>query len=165
MFMDILTDTNTWYLISFAVFVAFTYSKIKDFIIRKIDERIESIRSELETSEALHVEAQELLAQYQRKYRDVLQEAESIVSEAKERAEEIRKQAAADLSLKLAQQEKNLETRMKVIKDQAVEEVHTLAAELALKGTEKIIKDNLSENVKDHLISQSIQKIGKTAYQ
>lgn len=165
MFMDILTDTNTWYLISFTVFVAFTYSKIKNFIIKKIDERIESIQSELETSEALRVEAQELLAQYQRKYRDVLQEAESIVSEAKERAEEIRKQAAADLNLKLAQQEKNLETRMKVIKDQAVEEVHTLAAELALKGTEKIIKDNLSENVKDHLISQSIQKIGKTAYQ
>ena len=48
-------------------------------IVGIIDAKIDSIKNEIENAESIRVEAQELLAQYERKQRDADKEAEEIV--------------------------------------------------------------------------------------
>ena len=65
--MEFLQDTNVWVLLSFILFMALAYYKGKDIILGGLDAKIETIRQEIVTAENMRVEAQELLAQYQRK--------------------------------------------------------------------------------------------------
>lgn len=95
--MGILEDSQIWLLFSFLIFCFILVKYGKSAILNMLDSRIEGIRSELETSESLRVEAQELLAQYQRKQRDAEQEAEAIIAKAEQHALSIRKTAEKHL--------------------------------------------------------------------
>ena len=74
--MEFFQDPASWILISFIIFCGIMWRFAKDKFLSMIDSRIETIKKEITTAENLRVEAQELLAQYQRKQRDVAQEAE-----------------------------------------------------------------------------------------
>ena len=76
--MELLQDSHVWFAISFAVFVGLAWHLGKDAVLNALDARINEIRKDIETSEPLRIEAQEMLAQYQRKHRDAMQDAEKI---------------------------------------------------------------------------------------
>ena len=80
--MELFQSTSVWVLISFLIFVAFAYRKGRDGLLGMIDARIADIKKEIETAESLRIEAQELMAQYQRKLRDAKKESEQIISTA-----------------------------------------------------------------------------------
>ena len=56
-------------------------------VVGALDAKIDEVKSEIENAERLRVEAQELLAQYQRKQRDAEQEAADILKRAQEHSE------------------------------------------------------------------------------
>ena len=95
--LDILAhDTNVWVTISFVVFALLAFKLGRKSILAGLDSKIEAIRTEIQTAESLRVEAQELLAQYQRKQRDAEQEAAQIVAQAKAHAKRIQEAAEAE---------------------------------------------------------------------
>ena len=86
--MEFLSDTGSWVLISFLIFAFLAYTKGKAAFLNMLDSRIEAIKNEIETAESLRVEAQELLAQYQRKQRDAAKEAEEAAAAEEAATEE-----------------------------------------------------------------------------
>jgi len=97
--LDILAhDTNAWVLISFILFAALAYFMGRKSVAGKLDSYRDEIKSEIENAERLRVEAQELLAQYQRKQRDAETESQKILDNAKKQADQSKK--AADKELK-----------------------------------------------------------------
>ena len=68
--MEFFQDTHSWVLVSFILFVTVAFRFGKDKFLAILDGRIEAIRNDIKTAELLRIEAQELLAQYQRKQRD-----------------------------------------------------------------------------------------------
>ena len=107
--MDFLYDTNFWYLVSFLFFFTIIWKYGKPALLNYIDKRIASIREEIETAESLRTEAHELLAQYQRKHRDAVQEAEEIIKTAKKSAKEIKAKAEAEIEETLTRRGAQLE--------------------------------------------------------
>lgn len=152
-------DSHTWVLISFLLFVAIAFRFGKNVFLSKLDNRIDSIRNEIKTAESLRIEAQELLAQYQRKQRDAAKEAEDIITAAKSAAAIIRSEAEKDLQDLLVRKEAQLGERLKRMEDSAKTEIQSYAAELAVKATTEIIQSKLDQAANDRLIDASIQAI------
>jgi F-type H+-transporting ATPase subunit b len=157
--MEMLGDASIWVLISFIVFCAMAWKLGKDKITSALDNKIDTIRKEIETAESLRVEAQELLAQYQRKQRDAAKEAEQIIENAKMHAKEIKKKAKEELKETMERREQQLSARIERMEQSAIQEIRSHAADLAVKATKEIISERLDKNTSKELVDQSIQNI------
>lgn len=157
--MHFLGEATNWVLISFVLFAIGFWKFGLKLLIGKLDGRIEEIRKEIETAESLRVEAQELLAQYQRKQRDAAREAETILAAAEKHAAEIQKQAESELNEMVARKEAQLKDRLKRMEDVAMQEIKAYAAELSVKATAEIIAKQMDQATNDRLIDQSIKSI------
>lgn len=162
--MEFLNDTNSWVLISFLIF-AFIFMKVgKGVLLGKLDSRIAEIRKEIETAESLRIEAQELLAQYQRKQRDAAKESEAIVAHARDAATQIRREAEADLKDSIARREAQLQERLARMEEKAMNDIRAYAAELAVRATREIIVSEMDESTNGNMVDKSIKAVaGKLA--
>ena len=87
-----------WVAVAFVVFLAIlVYYKVPALIAKALDDRAEAIRKELDEARRLREEAQNLLADYQKKHRNVGQEAEAIVEQARREAEALAQETRASL--------------------------------------------------------------------
>ena len=159
--MDFLYDTNLWLGLSFLIFLFICYRFGRDAILNILDTRIHDIKNELENAESLRIEAQEMLAQYQRKHRDAIQEAEKIIANAEKHASEIRKNAEQNLAENLKQREKHLQDRLRRMEEETIQEIREYAANLAIQATAEIIAEKMNKQTSDQLIDESIQAVAQ----
>lgn len=157
--MELFQDTGIWVLISFLVFCAVMWRFAKDKFCALLDGRIETIRKEIDAAESLRVEAQELLAQYQRKQRDAAKEAEQIIETARAHAEEARKEAEKDLEKTMARREQQLQERLNRMQEKATQDIQAYAAQIAVQATREIIAEKMDDKNSARLIEQSIRNI------
>lgn len=156
---ELLHDTHVWYALSFLIFVIGAWKLGRKPVLEKLDRRIDEIRKEISTAESLRVEAQELLAQYQRKQREAAKEAQAILDNARKHAEQIGKQAEADLDAAIKRREQQMEDRLRRMEAAAVQEIRAYASELAVKATAEIIAKKMDEQTSDRLIEASIKQV------
>ena len=157
--MDILLDGYTWYTISFVIFAAIVYKFGAPALSAMLDARIAEIKKELEQSESLRIEAQEMLAQYQRKHRDAVQESEKIIQTARENAEKFRAKAEKDLEELMTRREQQLEERLQRMEQNAINEIKAYAADLAMNAASQIVIDKLDKKTDAKLVDESIAGI------
>ncbi|MEZ5918804.1 MAG: hypothetical protein R3D66_02415 [Alphaproteobacteria bacterium] len=157
---ELLHDSHIWLLASFGVFLAIAWKVGKPAVLQQLDTRIAAIRDEISRAENLRVEAQELLAQYQRKHRDALQESERIIETARQHAQEIRTKAEADLEETMTRREAQLSERLKRMEQNAIDDIQAYAADLAIKATGEIIAGKLDKKANEKLVDQAIKDIG-----
>ena len=82
--MDATSLASLWTLIGLVLFLGLmVYIKVPGTIAKSLDERAGNIRDELEEARRLREEAQQLLAEYQRKRKEAEREAGDIVEAAK----------------------------------------------------------------------------------
>jgi F-type H+-transporting ATPase subunit b len=80
-------DATFWATIALVIFVGVVlYLKVPGMLSKSLDERADRIRAELEDARKLREEAQQLLAEYQRKRKEAEKEAADIVEVAKREA-------------------------------------------------------------------------------
>ncbi len=156
----LLGDTGFWLLISFVIFAFILWRKGKTSFTSMLDKRIEAIKNDIQTAENLHVEAQQLLAQYQRKHRDAVKEAETIIANAEKHAHQIQVTAEKELSETMARREKQLSERLERMKQSAIEDIQSYAANLAIDATRAIILEKLDQKSSDKLVNESIKDLG-----
>lgn len=160
--LDLLAhDTGIWVAISFFVFAVIAYKLGRKSILNGLDARIDEVKNEIETAERLRVEAQELLAQYQRKQRDAEKEAQEIVSRAQTQAETMAKASEAELNETMARREAQLTMRLKRLEENAIAEIQSHAAELAVTATTEMISQTLDADTNNALNDQTIASLAK----
>lgn len=160
--MDFLAhDTGIWVAFSLIVFVIVAYKMGKKSVLGGLDARIAEVKSEIENAERLRVEAQELLAQYQRKQRDAEKEADEILSRAKEQAAQLKKTAETDLSTLMDRRETQLAERLQRLEESAIAEIQNHAADLAVAATTEMIMQSLDEKSNAKLNEDTIKSLSK----
>lgn len=162
--MTFLEDSNVWLIMSFLIFCFILVKYGKGALMGMLDSRIEDIKKELEISENLRVEAQELLAQYQRKQRDAEKEAEEIIAKAKQSALQIRKKSEKELSESLKRKEQQLKDRLQQMEESAIQEIREHAANLAVEATAQIIIEKLGKKESDKLLDSSIKQAAQNLH-
>ncbi len=156
---ELLQDTNVWFTFSFIIFAAILYKVGAPALNKLFDTRIDQIKKDLETSENLRIEAQEMLAQYQRKHRDAVQESEKIIEQAKENAKAYKKTAEADLNEIMDRREQQLKERLERMESNAINQIQAHAADLAMNAAKQIIVEKLDKKTDAKLIDDSITEI------
>ena len=152
-------DPTFWVAVAFVVFVVLIFKPIKGALIGGLDAKIVEIRQEVEEAEKLREEAQSLLANYQRQQRQAIQDAEAIVTRAKEEAERYRFEADEAMKDMVRRQEE--QSREKIIQAEAiaVQEIREMSVELAMAAAEKLLTDRLIDEEGSNLINQAIEDI------
>lgn len=158
--MELLQDTTFWVLISTIIFAIVAWKKGKEPIVQLLDGRTERIRKELEEAERLRVEAQEVLADYQRKYRDAMKAADEIIENASERAARIEKEMMAKMDDDLARKETQLVERIARAEKAAVQEIRNKAADIATATITSILSNEMDKKDSE-LIDDAIKTLPK----
>ena len=162
--LELLNDATFWVLISTIIFAIVAWKKAKGPLVELLDARTERIRKELEEAERLRVEAQEVLADYQRKHRDAMETANEIIENASEKAARMETEMTARMDEDLARREQQLVDRIARAEQAAVKEIRIKAAEIATSTVETILKEQMttkdSELIEDAIktIPQKLQK-------
>lgn len=157
--MEFLQDSNSWVLISFIIFATLAYMKGKGIVTSLLDKKIEGIRKDIEAAEAMRVEAQELLAQYQRKNREAENQAAEIVENAEKRVAEMKKEAEARIKDDMKRREEQLEQRLTMMEERAIADIQEHASRLTLAATKEIISSAMSQKENDRLNKEVLEEL------
>lgn len=154
--VSFLEKPETWVAVSFVVFLAALFKPATKMFAAKLDGRTEAIKSELDQAQRLREEAQHTLAEYQRKQRDALKEAEGILAEAREEAGRIETAAAGRSEELLRRREQQALDMIAVAEAQALADVRGLAADVAIEATRQLLTDATASDGGDSLVDQAI---------
>ena len=137
-------DPTFWTLVAFVAFFALIFwLKVPGKVTAQLDERAVRIKRELDEAEKLHQEAQHLFAEYQRKQRNALKEAEEIIAAAQAEAKALVKQTEVELAASLERRRKQAEDKIAQAEKQALQEVRDTAVEVAIAAAGQVLASNL----------------------
>jgi F-type H+-transporting ATPase subunit b len=157
--MAFLQEPTFWVLIAFVIFLGAAGRPLVGLITAGLDKRADKIREDLEEAEKLRKEAQDLLAGYQRKQRDAIQEAKDIVQHAHEEAERIAVQGRETLEASLERRRKLALERIEQAEAQALDAVRAKTVDLALDAAREFLSKELKGKQADALINQAIKDL------
>jgi len=155
-----LHNTNFVVLIAFLVFVGILfYFKVPGMIGGALDNRANAIQSELDEARALREEAQTLLASYERKQKEMQEQAERIVAHAKSDAATAAEQAKADLAQSIARRLAAAEDQIASAQAAAVKEVRDQAVIIAVAAAKEVIAKQMTAAEGNKLIDAAIADV------
>ena len=125
-------------------------------VVKGIDDRRERIKAELDEASRLKAEAEALLATYRGKQQEAEREAETIVASATAEAERLAAEAETKIEEFVARRTKMAESKIAQAEAQALADVRSAAAELAVAAAEKILTGIVKDKVADGLLAKGI---------
>ena len=157
-----LTNTNFIVLMAFIVFIAvLLYFKVPGMISGMLDKRAEQIKSELDEAKSLREEAQALLASYERKQKEVQEQADRIVATAKSEASDAADQAKKDLEASIARRLAAAEDQIASAEAGAVKEVKNRAVAIAVEAAREVIAGQVKAADANKMIDDAIETVEK----
>lgn len=151
-------DAKFWVLVAFVLFMALLFFyKVPSLVSKVLDDRADSIRKELDEARRLREEAQQLLADYQRKAREADEEARVIIAQAKREAEALAAETRKGLGESLERRTRLAEDKIARAEAQAQAEVRSAAVDAALAAAEKVLKSRVAGQTASSLIDESIR--------
>jgi len=155
-----LANTDFVVLISFILFIGVLfYFKVPGLLGGMLDKRAEGIQSELDEARALREDAQTLLASYERKQKEMQEQASKIVSAAKEEAAAAAEQAKEDLKTSIARRMAAAEDQIASAEASAVREVRDQAVTVAIAAAREVIAKDITADAGNKLIDDAIGEV------
>lgn len=155
-----LKNTDFVVLLGLIVFVAILiYYKVPSMIGGMLDKRADGIQSELDEARALRDEAQSLLASYERKQREVQEQADRIVAAAKEEATVAAEQARADLAVSLERRMAAAQEQIENAQTAAIKEVRDQSVTVAMSVARQVIAKQMTAAQGNSLIDSAIDEV------
>lgn len=149
-----------WVLISFLVFVGvILYYKVPAMVTVALDKRAADIAKELDEARRLREEAQALLASYQRKQAEAMQEADAIVTQAKAEAERLAAETRANMQAQVERRTQLAQDKIAQAETQAIQEVRAVAAEVAAGAAQRLIAEKVDAAKDAAIVERSIAEL------
>jgi F-type H+-transporting ATPase subunit b len=149
-----------WVGVSFLIFLAIVW-KVGGFtaLIQGLDDRGKRIRAELEEAKRLREEASSVLADYKRRREQAEREAAEIVASAKEEAERTAQEAHQRMTDFVKRRTAAAEAKIAQAESQATAQVRAAAADAALQASETILRERMTGQAAQDLISRSLADV------
>lgn len=156
----LLQDSSFWVLVAFVtVMVIFWRAGVHKMIFSGLDKRNQRIADEIDEARRMREEAQELLAQYQRRQREAESEAQAIIDQAKRDAKRIGEEARAKLNEQVERRTRAAEEKIARAEAQAISEVRGATADLAISAAKEIIQDRMDQGAQTAFVDKAIAGI------
>ena len=152
-------EAEFWLTVAFIIFVGLLFRPVTRMITSALDGRSDAIAKELDEAARLAEEARAALAEYQRKQRDAVKEAEEILARAEAEAKRMGEQAARGLAAALARRGQLAMEKIAQAEARAVDEVRNAVIDIALSATRKLIEENVDQRKSDALVEDAIKEL------
>lgn len=153
-------DASFWALVALILFFALVaYLKVPGMVTKALDDRADKIKGDLEEARKLREEAQQLLAEYQRKRKDAESEASEIVAAAKREADALRDEAERKTADYVTRRTAQAEQKIAQAESQALAEVKSSAVDLALEAARDIISSKVGGKTSTDMFKQSLKEV------
>jgi len=154
-------DPTLWVAAGFILLVIGLFKPAKNALLRALDERTENIRQSIDEAASLREEAQQLLAEYQRKQRDALKETDNIIRHAEAEAKRLVREGEIELEKTLKRREQITLEKIAQAEVEAIREMRSLTVNIAVEATRSLIADRLDEVRSNELVDQAIENLSE----
>ncbi len=150
-----------WVAAAFVLVVAALAKPIGKTIALMLKKRISNIINRIDEASQLQVDAQKLLADYQRKFLNAQDEANEILKKAQKEVEYVKTESLSKLEQEMKIKTNEADERLNSAKEKAAQEITALTSELTIKAVRQTIFNKLGKSEKSKLIDNSIALLGK----
>jgi len=144
-----------WVAVAFVVFMALALRPVARAIIKMLDNRSSQIAADIAQARRLRDEAQEVLASYQKKQRESLQEAEDMLASTAADAARIIEKAEADLKLSIEKRLRQATDKIAQAEARAIADVQNYVADVSLVAAQKLLTEYLDKGGNDELVRKA----------
>jgi F-type H+-transporting ATPase subunit b len=153
-------DATFWAMIALFIFIGVVvYMKVPAMIAKALDERAAKIRNELEEAQKLRQEAQQLLAEFQKRRKEAEKEAAEMVAAAKFESDLILEDAHKKTEEYVARRAALAELKIGQAEREAINEVRSIAVDVATEAARKVLADRLDEKTSAQLFQDSLKAV------
>lgn len=153
-------NTDFVVLIGFILFFSLlAYLKVPGMLGGLLDKRAEGIKSDLDEAKALREDAQTILASYERKQKEVQEQADRIVEAAKVEAQNAAAEAKEDLKQSIKRRLATAQDQIVSAQASAVKEVRDSAIVVAVAAANDVIAKQLTAADGNALIEDAIKDV------
>ena len=153
-------DATFWAFIGLILFIAIVvYLGAPGAIGKSLDARAERIRNDLDEARRLRDEAQQLLAEYQRKRKEAEQEAGDIVAAAKREADALVAEAKQKTEDYVTRRTALAEQKIAQAERDAVAEVRGRAVDIAVEAAGKLLAGKVKAGADATLFKSALSEV------
>jgi F-type H+-transporting ATPase subunit b len=153
-------DATFWAFVALVIFIGIVfYMKVPGMLGKSLDERAERIRAELEEARRLREEAQQLLAEYQRKRKEAEKEAADILDAAKREAGQLVSEAQQKTEDYVARRTALAEQKIGQAEHEAVQEVRASAVDIAVEAARALLARKVDSATGAKLFETSVRDV------
>lgn len=147
-------------MIAFVAFVALlVYMKVPGKLTGMLDARAVAIKADLDEARALREEAKAVLATYERRQKEVQEQADRIVASAKEEAMAAAAQAKADLKASIARRLASAGEQIASAEAAAIRQVREHAASVAVAAAGDVLAKQMTAEAATASIDAAIAQV------
>lgn len=155
-----LQNTNFVVLIAFIAFIGLlVYMKVPGKLTGMLDARAASIKSDLDEARSLREEAKSILATYERRQKEVQEQADRIVSAAKEEAMAAAELAKADLKEAIARRLVAATEQIASAEASAIRQVREQAVSVAVAAAGDVLAKQVTADAASASIDAAIAQV------
>lgn len=154
-------NPEIWVALGFVILVAAAFRPVKKALLGMLDARTDAIRKTIDEAASLREEAQQLLAEYQRKQRDAMKETEQMVAHAREEAVRLQKEGEEKLEETIKRREQMAMEKIAQAEADALREVRAMSVEVAIAATRNLIAGQIGPEKSTALLDKSIADLSQ----
>lgn len=154
-------DPQFWVALAFLLFVAAIFKPVGKILISTLDGRAAKIQQDLGEASRLREEAQQLLASYQRKQKEAVEEAKKIVKNAESEATRIITEAEESLEENLNKRIQIAMQKIATYEHAVMQEIRTNAIDMAINTVRQLVKEKMSKDISEQLVVGAISEMHK----
>ena len=151
-----------WAVIAFFVVFGLLAWKAWPAIKKSLQDREDKIRGDLEHAESVRQQADDELKGYQAQLADARNEGGRIIEEARQSAEQVRKDLIARAEADAAEIRARAQDDIKAASERAMADVQAKVSDLSIELAERIVQQNLDRATQIQLIENYINEVGGT---
>jgi F-type H+-transporting ATPase subunit b len=158
----ILPDKNElfWGCLSFLVLVILMWKLAYPAVAKAMESRTNRIRKDLDDAERLKNEAQTILDQYTAQLQDAKNEANRIIEEARQTADQLRRDLMTRAESEVAELRQRNADDINAAKERTLADLRTQVAEIAIAAAERVVERNLDRDTNTALVESFITQVG-----
>jgi F-type H+-transporting ATPase subunit b len=155
-----LQNTNFVVLIAFLAFLGILiYMKVPAKLTGMLDARAATIKAELDEARSLREEAKSILATYERRQKEVQEQADRIVAQAKDEAMAAAEQAKADLKTAIARRLASATEQIASAEANAIRQVREQAISVAVAAAGDVLSKQMTAEAASTSIDEAIAQV------
>ncbi len=152
-------DETAWVAIAFILFFVLVWKKGKKAILSLLDERSLLIEKELNQAKSLKEEALEELRLALQNQKNVSDEAENLIKDAKETAKKIQEEANLKSLEIIKRKEEQAKQKIKSLEAEAIKNIKDITSSIVIEASKTYIEEKLDDKENVNLILKSSNEI------